>query len=57
MDGLSTYESAAAGSGGKLTPVNCWMHARRKYVEYVEAFPQAEEALEMIAGLYAVERE
>jgi transposase len=57
VDGLSTYESAAAGSGGKLTLVNCWMHARRKYVECVEAFPQAEEALEMIAGLYAVERE
>lgn len=57
VDGLSTYESVAAGSGGKLTLVNCWMHARRKYVECAEAFPQAEEALEMIAGLYAVERE
>lgn len=57
VDGPSTYESAAAGSGGKLTQVNCWMHARRKYVECVEAFPQAEPALEMIAGLYAVECE
>ena len=57
VDGLSTYESVAAGSGGKLTLVHCWMHARRKYVECAEAFPQAEEALEMIAGLYAVERE
>ncbi|ATB27444.1 IS66 family transposase [Melittangium boletus] len=57
VDGLSTYESVAAGSGGKLTLVHCWMHARRKYVECAEAFPQAEEALEMIAALYAVERE
>jgi transposase len=42
VDGLSTYKSAAAGSGGKLTLVNCWMHARRKYVK---------------CELYAVERE
>ena len=44
------------GPGGKLTLVHCWTHARRKYVECVEAFPQAEQALEIIGGLYAVER-
>jgi hypothetical protein len=57
VDGLGTYESVAAGPGGKLSLVNCWMHVRRKYVECAQAVPQANEALEMIAGLYAVERE
>ena len=33
------------------------MHARRKFVECADAFPQANEALEMIGELYAVERE
>jgi len=54
---LSFKSTSLSNSGGKLTLVNCWMHARRQYVECAEAFPQAEEALEMIAGLYAVERE
>ncbi|OJT20553.1 hypothetical protein BO221_31675 [Archangium sp. Cb G35] len=55
-DGLSTYESVAGKSAG-MSLVNCWMHARRKYVECAEAFRQANEALDMIAELYAVERE
>ncbi len=57
VDGLSTYESVAAGIGGKLSLVNCCMHVRRKYVECAEVFPQANEALKMIAELYAVDRE
>ena len=55
-DGLSTYESVAGKSAG-MCLVNCWMHARRKFVECAESFPQANEALDMIAELYAVERE
>lgn len=55
-DGYTVYQSLAAD--GAFVVANCWAHARRKYVECEENFPEeAGVALGMIRELYAVERE
>jgi transposase len=56
-DGYAAYDTvAAANRGVKL--VHCWAHARRKFIEAEQAYPvQARIAIEMIAELFAVERE
>ncbi|MBU6427782.1 MAG: transposase, partial [Cyanobacteria bacterium REEB65] len=67
-DGYEVYESLAkSGKTMRLgeTPghkgfrvVHCWMHVRRKFVEAEAAFPkQSKEALDLIRGLYLLERE
>ena len=56
-DGYSAYQSLKKRRHDfKLA--HCWAHARRKFVEIEESFPkQSEEALELIAELYRIERE
>ena len=56
-DGLSVYESVARGAPG-ITPVHCWAHVRRKYVDAESSYPEAcQRAIELIGELYAIERE
>ncbi len=56
-DGYGAYQ-ALARAGPGLTLAHCWAHARRKFVEIEEHYPQpAREILELIGELYAVERE
>jgi len=56
-DGYGVYESLSRASP-KLTLVNCWAHARRKFEEIAENYPrESEEILSLIGELYAVERD
>ncbi|MFO0574258.1 MAG: IS66 family transposase [Polyangia bacterium] len=54
-DGYAVYQALARGSPG-LTLVFCWAHVRRKFHEARAAYPTCEQALELIAELYQVER-
>ncbi len=55
-DGYSAY-AALARERGTFKLAHCWAHLRRKLVEAEAAYPQAGEALESIAKLYAIEAE
>ncbi|NNE18478.1 MAG: IS66 family transposase [Myxococcales bacterium] len=56
-DGYSAYQ-ALEKRRHDFKLAHCWAHARRKFVEIEESFPkQSEEALELIAELYRIERE
>lgn len=56
-DGYVVYETAAAQSGGKITPVQCWSHTRRKFIEAEKLEPaRVKQVLEWIRRLYLVER-
>ncbi len=56
-DGYSVYASLARGAPG-ITPVHCWAHVRRKFIEAESSYPEAcREAIDRIAALYEVERE
>jgi len=56
-DGYGVYESLSRASP-KLTLVNCWAHARRKFEEIAENYPrESAEALSLIGELYGVEHE
>ena len=53
-DGYSAYQHYARKTG--LTHAQCWSHTRRKFFEARDVEPQrAQQALELISGLYAVE--
>jgi transposase len=56
VDGYAGYETLTAG--GEIVLAACWAHARRKFYEFYQATgsPIAEEALQRIAELYAVEQ-
>lgn len=57
-DGYSAYAALARERGsGAFRLAHCWAHVRRKLVEAEAAYPQAGEALESIAKLYAIEAE
>ena len=45
--------------GGRVIPAACWAHVRRKFYEIAEAHdsPLAQEALQRIGALYAIEAE
>jgi transposase len=36
---------------------HCWAHVRRKYIDSLEAYPKAQEAIDLIGQLYAVEKD
>lgn len=56
-DGYVVYEAAAAQSGGKITPVQCWSHTRRKFIEAEKLEPgRVKQVLDWIRRLYLVER-
>jgi transposase len=55
-DGYGVYEALSRASP-KITLVNCWAHARRKFEDIAEKFPRASaEMLSLIGELYEVER-
>jgi len=56
-DGYAGFEQLYAA--GKINEAACWAHVRRKFYDLQEAHqsPVAIEALERIAGLYAVEND
>ncbi|MHA2313387.1 MAG: IS66 family transposase [Candidatus Thorarchaeota archaeon] len=54
-DGYGVY-SALSRDGPSFRLVNCWTHARRKFVEIEESFPrESAEMVGLIGELYAVE--
>ncbi len=56
-DGYAVYQAVARGSP-ELTPVHCWAHVRRKFIDAESAFPDhARVAIDLIGALYLVERE
>lgn len=59
VDGLTSYPAAAKGEGGpRFVVANCWVHARRKFIESEAHYPADSRALlDMVRELYAVERE
>ena len=56
-DGYNILERAGPGEIARIVLVNCWAHARRKFVDCEKNFPvECKEALDMIRELYMVER-
>jgi hypothetical protein len=41
----------------KMTIVLCWAHARRAYVEALDAYPECQHAIDLIAKLFEIERD
>jgi transposase len=57
VDGYAVYE-VLARAGPKLRLAHCWAHAKRKFEEASEHYPQAcSEVLSLISELYAVEHQ
>ena len=60
-DGYQVYQSLCTrrtreGTGPPFTLAHCWSHARRKFVAAAVAYPVAEAMLDLIGGLYDLER-
>lgn len=53
-DGYRVYESLRK-QGEPFTQAHCWSHVRRAFLDVQERFPQAEQMVELIGELYAVE--
>jgi transposase len=57
-DAYGAYSSLAKGSADRLRLAHCFAHARRKFFEIRNLYPeQAKQALEMIDALFLIERE
>ena len=55
-DGYAVYQALARGSPA-ITPVHCWAHVRRKFIEAESSFPEeCRRAIGLIDALYEVER-
>ena len=55
-DGYAVYEALARGAP-EITPVHCWAHVRRKFIEAESSFPEeSRKAIDWIGALYEVER-
>jgi transposase len=55
-DAYGGYNGVVAGNG--ITRAGCWAHLRRKIIDAKKAAPAiAQEAIELVGGLYAVERQ
>ena len=55
-DGYAVYEALANSRDGPgFTLAHCWGHTRRKYVEAAESYPKANEMIDRIGALYAIE--
>ncbi len=45
-------------AGNEITRAGCWAHTRRKIIEAEKAAPEiAQQAIEMVRALYAVEKQ
>jgi transposase len=55
-DGYGGYNGVVAGN--QITRAGCWAHTRRKIIEAEKAAPEiAQEAIELVRALYAVEKQ
>lgn len=54
-DGYAAYQALRRESS-TLQLAHCMAHVRRKFVEALPAYPQSQEALDLIGKLYAVEK-
>jgi len=56
VDDYAAYQTAK-----KLLPmmtiVLCWSHARRMYVEALDAYPECQQAIDLIGEMFAIERD
>ena len=58
-DGYATYDALVKNgkANGNLTIAHCWAHARRKFIEAEDAYPElSKPAVEMIKDLYRIEK-
>ncbi len=56
-DGYRVYEALARGSP-EITPVHCWAHVRRKFIEAESSYPaECRKAIDLIGELYEIERQ
>jgi len=58
-DGYASYPAFAKerDGPGRLVLANCWSHARRKFVQAQSSYPVAEEMVDLIGRLYAIEKD
>jgi transposase len=58
-DGYASYPSFVKkrDGPGRVVLANCWSHARRKFVQAQKNYPVAEEMVELIGQLYAIEKD
>jgi transposase len=56
VDDYAAYQ-AAKKLLPKMTIALCWSHARRAYVEALDAYPECQRAIDLIAQLFAIERD
>lgn len=54
-DGYRAYETLA-NSNRCLQLAHCWAHVRRKFVQAKAHYPQCQTAIELINGMFAIER-
>lgn len=57
-DAYSAYEAlrkVRARAGPTFRAAHCWAHSRRRYVQAEPHYPEAKEALDLIAKLYAID--
>lgn len=54
-DGYAAYQTLQ-GPGSTLRLAHCMAHVRRKFIEALPAYPQSQQAIDLIGQLYAVER-
>lgn len=55
-DGYSGYNRLKELSSG-ITVAHCWSHARRKFFDIQQNYPETEKILDLIDELFAIERE
>lgn len=55
-DAYKAYETVAKSSGNVVLAL-CWSHARRKFVEAEQHYPQCAEAVDLIGELFAIDRD
>jgi transposase len=56
VDDYAAYQTALKLLPG-LSIVLCWSHARRAYVEALDAYPECQQALDLIGKLFEIERD
>ena len=56
VDDYAAYQTAKKLLPG-MTIVLCWSHARRRFVEAAQSYPECAQAIELIGKLFEIERE
>ena len=55
-DAYKAYETVAKANDNVIRAL-CWSHARRKFIEAEPHYPQCAEAIDLMGGLFAIDRE